>query len=235
MGSIFSSQTSIDEKKAFLRPITLIASKKLETKVNDYCDKINKLGRKQNFSAIIGVMFVATPFVGPMPAEYPNRVFMCKLKVEGELKASLDSQDGIIKAIINGDQVIQFYKILKSLYIYFAHQGMNENAGEWDVEEISFEDEICCLCMTNRVSFYGKCSHSFCKQCSFDWFKKKSHLECPVCRKEIGVSSRNSSSSKMMPLEGFKIIGEEEDNEYTRLMGKLTSFLKDATAFGINN
>ena len=227
MGTIFSNQESLDQKKAFLKPITLIASKKLEEKVSEYCDKINKLGKKQNFSNIMGLMFVVAPFVGPMPAEYPNRVYMCRLKTEGQLRTDLGSQDGIVKVVLNGEQVASLYKILKSLYIYFAHQSMNENAGEWDVEEISFEDEICCLCMTNRVSFFAKCTHSFCKECSNDWFKKKSHLDCPVCRKAIGTGSQ-SVSSKKMPMEGFKIIGEDEDTEYTRLTDKLTKFFQDA-------
>ena len=226
MGATESSQATLEEKKAFIKPLTLIASKKLEAKVMEYCDKINLLGRKRNFSNIIGIMFVIAPFVGPMPADYQNRVFMCKLKVEGQLKAELSPQDGILKLVLNGDQVASLYKILKSLYIYFAHQGMEENADEWDVQDISFEDEICCICTTNRVSFFAKCAHSFCKQCSFDWFKKQNHLECPICRKKVGISNQ-STSSKHMPMEGFKIIGEDEDSEYQRLTNKLTNLLKE--------
>ena len=84
-------------------------------------------------------------------------------------------------AIFNSNKNI-FCQTYIDFYVRWEIKKLLEKHG--NKIEVKFEDEICCICYTNKVSkMFIPCKHTFCDFCT-DKLEKDSN-KCPLCRTEF--------------------------------------------------
>ena len=180
-------------------------------KADDAMRKVNSLSQVDEFTDISGIKLRVR--------KDDKGIYQCSVQYQDGLDDRFSPELKLAPKELSDTQMIAVYKALKAVYLYFAKMSIDMGSKAWSLEEVSFEDSICCLCYTYDVEKFLSCGHSFCKNCTKGWFITKQKLECPICRSP--VDPRTIFQNEKDFSVGFKIINEPELGLLESLQDKL--------------